>query len=336
VTNYSNPTPPSTSPAAIDHDQSYFYIYTLLGTIITWPFLMGLLLVFFPRLFGLPSQAFDSSWSTAARERWQIQHQGQKARNRNRCCGAYCGLTILYWGIVAVAIWGVIHLANVELDNSFNTYSHDDWAGKYVLLQKTFNGSSASIYSSTGVLLGEVVFTQGFQSWTMALNDTEGPVDLKEIVYNENSNDTDALQFTGSCRPGVNSSNTCFSGNLLPIDIAVQDSGSKYNRGEYVQSLNITLSSNRTETFNTSSQTANISTTRLLYQGIGLSLPPLGEWYLNSATILHVLWSTGSNRACDGLRINLSSDYEVVSWSLFGIIWEWWKSWGESGGCSWD
>jgi hypothetical protein len=303
---------------------------------IAWPFSMGLLLVCCPRLFGLPSQAFDSSWSTTARERWQAQHQGHKTRNRNHCCGAYCGITILYWAIVGVVIWGVLHLADVELDNSFNTYSHNDWAGKYVLLQKTFNGSSAFIYSSTGVLLGEAIFIQGFQSWTMALNGTEGLADLKEIIYNETSNSTDALQFTGFCHPGGNSTNICFSGDLLPIDISVQDSDSRYDPGEYVQSLNITLSSNGTETFNTSSQTANLSTSRLLYQGIGLTLPPLGEWYLNSATILHVLWSTGSNTACDGLRINISSNYEVASWSLFGIIWEWWKSWGESGGCSWD
>jgi hypothetical protein len=290
-----------------------------------------------PRLFGLPGKAFDPNWSSQAREQWRSKHQDNK-RNRNRCCGAYCGLTVVYWGIVAVTIWGVLHLADERLISSFNNNSRDDWAGKYVLLQKTFDGSTASFYSSTGVPLGDVVFTQEFERWTMEFgNGTVGSIGLKEVVYNLNSNYTSAMNLTGSCQSNANTSNhTCFTGGLLPIDFSENMPSDKSYPGEFQHSLDLTMTSNQTGGFNTSSSIIDVFTLRTLYQGIGLTLPPLGEWYLNSTTILHVFWSTDSNRACDGLRINLSSEFEVASWSIFGIIWEWWKQWGENGGCPWN
>jgi hypothetical protein len=190
------------------------------------------------------------------------------------------------------------------------------------------------------MFLGDVIFAQNNPNWTMTISGTNGSVNLHEIVYTTTPNSINPAKFTGFCRTNPNSStnedNVCFTGSLLPIDLSWATTSTRSHPGEYQDSLNITLASNHSGAFNTSGSGTNISTSRVLYQGIGLSLPPLGQWYLNSSTILHVFWNSTQKRACDGLKINLSNDNEVAAWSVLGVVWAWWKVWGENGGCEWS
>ena len=311
-----------------------FLGYTISGMIFGYPFFFLSLLVTCPTLFTLPARNF--SWSHQMRSGWRGSSlpASQSRRQRRKCWGVCCGLSTAYYGIVVVGIWGTIHLGDSELRKSVEAFSKEAWAGNYVSIEKTRNSSSVTFYSPSRVILGDVKFTENPRGWIMSINGSTG---IDEIVYSRNTNDTLAIELAIFCRAErdsiSNNTSSCITGQLNN-DPVKHTKGQDIHPGEFKGDFNLTLSvSNRTDILNTSAPTVNLRASPSDYQGIGQKFAPLGRWYLNSSIILHVAWSSGANRACDGLTINLAKKFDAVGWTLVGLIWEWWKSWSQGGGC---
>jgi hypothetical protein len=245
--------------------------------------------------------------------------------------GICCGLSALYIVIVVMGIWGTMHLAGIRLAATTEGNTKEDWAGSYILMEKTWNGSSVTFYSPTGINLGDIDFSDSAQNWTMSLRNGN----ISTISYSE-STTTQTVQLTALCPSATNDTSQtqiCISGGLAndPVKSTKGPIGSP--SGEFSGDFNLTLSSpNQTDIFN---QTIHLRAGNSDYQGIGKNYAPLGYWYLNTSPVIHVIWNSTQNRACDGLRINLSNQYENAGLVLVGIIWEWWKLWSQNGGCSW-
>jgi hypothetical protein len=308
----------------IHFDKINFFICMIVGMLMAWPFALCLGLVIDPRVFGLPKDATKVS---------RIERGAGRRRQvaKARCWTMCCGLNVLYWGVVGVILWGVLHLGDTKLVSTFADQSRL-LGGNYVQLNKDQTGHSI-LYSPSGRVLGDVSFTEGSLSWTMQINDSS--VNLTQIIYSgvTPTNGPDEIQLTASCRPSVgdNSTRLCFTGTLLPYDISLVPR--KSHPGEYQGILNLTLKAGQNDTFN-NSMFVSLSTSTSLYQGIGHTYPPVGQWYVGNTLILGVLWNITENRACDGLRINLAKNSEVLSWSVLGIVWNWWKVWADNGGCT--
>jgi hypothetical protein len=328
VSGYSNPSPPMASTATIGTDKINLFICMIVGMLIAWPFALCFGLIIHPRLFGFPKDVMKVS-PTEAQRRWGAGRRRQVAKAR--CWTMCCGLSVLLWGVVGVILWGVLHLGDTKLVSTFADQSRL-LGGNYVQLNRDRTGPSV-LYSPSGKVLGNVGFTESTLSWTMQINDSS--VNLTQIIYSgiTNTLNPDEIHLTASCRSnvGTNSTGLCFTGTLLPYDISLTPR--KSHPGEYQGSLNVTLEAGQNVTFN-NSVFANLSTSTFLYQGIGHAYPPVGQWYVGNTLILGVLWNITGNRACDGLRINLAKNSEVLSWSVLGIVWKWWKLWADNGGCT--
>jgi hypothetical protein len=325
---YANPTPPTSLPDSSDGVKMMFMIWVIAWGIIAYPFLFMFLLLVFPKIFGLPK---IKDKAANAQSMWR-ERQSHKARNK--CCGMYCGLTVVYFAVVALVLWGTLFLANAKLTQTFVLFSAEDWAGNYVIVEKSFNGSTTLLFSHQGTLLGDVLFNEVSAGWTMDINSTAENV--QKFTFTNSTKDTPV--FNATCRaPSTNISYSCFSGGLENEPALHTTEPGDHPAEEYDNSLNVTMSAISNSTFlNISSNVWNVWTSFEEYQGIGLKYPPLGTWYVNTTPILEVIWSVTSGRACDGLLINLSKDHEILAWPIVGMIWEWWKQWGEAGGCSWS
>ena len=342
VNSYANPTPPTASPDQITKNKTIFLIYVVVWTLIAYPFTFAFLLIVTPQLFGLPN---DVSRAAAVPTALRAGTRQSQKHIRNKCCGWYCSLTALYFAVIGVTIWGVLHLADVKLRRSLTLFEAEDWAGNYVIVQKTFSGSVASYYSQSGTKLGDISFADVSNGWTMDV--TGGPENLQHFSYSDFGSGT-PITVTATCQISSpsNVSNGTFKSNStssLCLTGQFHQDPIPYNPGtghrpvaEYFNDLNLTISPpNSTESNNTFGATT-VWTNQNYYQGIGLLYPPLGSWYLNTTEILEIIWSPNSTRACDGIRINLSKDHEEVAWPILGVIWEWWKKWGEGQGlCQW-
>jgi hypothetical protein len=328
VSEISNPTPPIASNATIQQNKDYFLIYVIIGMLIAFPFFLCGTLVVIPWLFGIPSEAFKMSASEAQRRRTQRGNKARKGRLWTSCCG----LIIVYWTLVGLLLWGILHLGDTKLVSTYNQETQHT-VGNYVQLNRN---ASALLYSPSGKLFGNVNFNEGSLSWTMQINGASG--NLTEIIYSgvTYSADPDEIHLTAYCSDhGTNGSGNgtrlCFTGNLLPYYLSL--SPVKHYPGEFQGNINLTLFANQSNTFN-NSPSVDLYTSRLQYQGIGHTYPPVGQWYVNNTVILTVLWNMTSNRACDGLRVILAENVEVLSWSVLGIVWKWWNLWADGGGCT--
>jgi len=328
VNGYADPTPPTSLPNSADKNKMIFMIWVIVWGIIAYPFLFMFLLLVCPKIFGLPKI------NDKAANAQSIWRERQSHKTRNKCCGMYCGLTVLYFGVVALVLWGTLFYARAKLTQTFVLFSAEDWAGNYVVVEKSFNGSTTSLFSRQGTKLGDVFFNDVSAGWTMAINSTAESV--QKFTFTNTTRNTPV--FNATCRASsTNISDPCFTGGLI-------NEPALYNPGpghrpveEYDSSLNVTISAlNNSAFLNISSNVSDVWTSFEEYQGIGLLYPPLGAWYVNATPILEVIWSISSGRACDGLLINLSKDHEILAWPIVGMIWEWWKQWGETGGCSWS
>ena len=249
-------------------------------------------------------------------------------------------LTVLYFAIVALATWGTVEITQNKLERNIQLFSAQDWVGNYVVVEKTFNGTTASFFSPSGHQIGSVIFTErSDEEWGMVIEPPS--VGIEQIVYTNQTEEGSPIMFNATCVAQQNhTGNNCITGGVVGLVIPYVSSGSQgtsssHQRPEFYGDLNITISAfNPFNTLNISSNTANVSCTNSEYQGIGGQYPPLGSWYYDNNEILQVLWSPGSNRACGGLTINLSNSYEGMSWSVLGIVWGWWKQWVENSGCS--
>jgi len=343
VNSYANPIPPIASPNQSTTNKTIFLIYMIVWALIAYPFTFAFLLIATPQLFGLPSDiSRASAVPTALRAGTRESHK----HIRNKCCGWYCGLTALYFAIIAVTIWGILYLADTKLRRTMTLFEAEDWAGNYLVVQKTFSGSVASYHSPNGTQLGAVSFADASNSWTMDV--TGGPEGFQHFVYSDPEDET-PLTVNATCQVsktnsqsnstsnGSITSSPCLTGGLYEGPIPYNPGVGHRPVAEYFNSINLTIfpPRNSTESSNAFSP-ATVWTNENYYQGIGLQYPPLGSWYLNTTEILQIIWSSNSSRACDGLRINLSKDHEVIAWPILGIIWEWWRQWGEGQGlCQW-
>ena len=300
-------------------------IYILVWAFIAYPFLFAFLLIATPQIFSLPKLG-----DVGAQQTWRERH---KHGNRT-CCGLYCGLTALYFGIIAVVIWVVFHVANSKWQQSFQIFETEDWAGNYVVVEKTSTGSTGSLFTMSGQLIGQVVFTELATQWSMGLSPPQ-PQSIHNVLYNV-TNFGNEIGFVANCTALNGSSTACLTGGLESIPEATLYQGHR-QVAEYAGNLifNVTpedgfhypgLPTNGTE----------LITWGMQYQGIGIKYPPLGSWSLNNNTALDVMWSMNSSTACAGLRVNLPKEEQLLSWPVVGLIWQWWIEWGENGGCSWE
>jgi hypothetical protein len=343
VNSLADPGPPTASPTQISTNKTIFLIYMIVWALIAYPFTFSFLLIATPQLFGLPSDITRASAVPTALRAGTRQSQ---KHIRNKCCGWYCGLTALYFGVIAVTIWGVLYLANVKLQRTMTLFQAEDWAGNYVVVQKTSSGSVASYYSRNGTQLGAISFADASSGWTMDV--TGGPESIQNFVYSD-SKDGTPLTVNATCQISNTSTGSNSTSNSSIISVPCLTGGFyedpiPYNPGtnhrpvaEYFNNINLTIFPPRNSPDSSDPfSPATVWTNGLYYQGIGLRYPPLGSWYLNTTEILQIIWSSNSTRACDGMRINLSKDHEVIAWPILGIIWDWWMLWGEGQGlCQW-
>jgi hypothetical protein len=304
-----------------------FLGYTIGGMLFAYPFFFLTLLVGRPQMFSLPRRHFTEPTRLS-----QSLGPEQARKKRNHCMGICCGLSALYVIIVVMALWGTIHLAGTRLDGYMVSYASEDWAENFILLGKTWNGSSAAFYSPTGIKLGDIGFSDSTINWRISLNNNT----ISTIIYSD-PDQTQNIQLTAFCRSDTNETSqtrSCITGSLTndPVKSAKGPVGPP--SGEFAGDFNLTLSSpNRTDIFNS---TIHLRAGNSDYQGIGKKYAPLGYWYLGSAPVIHIIWNSTQNRACDGLRINLSKQYQSEGFTLVGMVWEWWKVWAQNGDCSWD
>ena len=327
MNNFSDPTPPTALPAAADTTKTIFIIWVIVWGLIAYPFLFAFLLLVTPQLFTLPKITDEPETGTPS---WQKRRE----KTSRRCCGIYCGLTVLYFGIVAVVLWGTLFLADAKLNQTYELFSAETWAGNYVVVEKTFDSSTTSLFSKSGVKLGDVVFTEFLNGWTMDIN---GTTDVVERIVYSNATNTSPILFNATCRAAsTNGSRVpCLAGSLDPPFPYYPGQGHR-PVAEYDSPINITISPlNNSASFNISSGDSILWTEYPEYQGIGGKYPPLGSWYLDISEVLEVVWSPNGTRACQGLVMNLSKDNELLAWPIVGLIWEWWGQWGQNGGCSW-
>ena len=160
---------------------------------------------------------------------------------------------------------------------------------------------------------------------------------IEKIIYT-NETKTSPIVFSATCR--ASSSNAshalCLNGGLNRTPVPYHPGVGHRSVAEYDSPINITISPlNNSASFNISSNKSFVWTTYSEYQGIGGNYPPLGSWYLDTTEVLEVSWSPNGTRACQGLVINLSKGNELVAWPIVGVIWGWWRQWGENGGCRW-
>ena len=326
VNAYGSPSPGQASPAAISHDKSTFLLTIIIWSLIAYPFLFMFLLLITPQIFGLPKLPT----TPASQQTWRDRH-----KNRSKtCCGLYCAMTILYFGIIAVVIWAVLHVAQQKFHQSFEIFAAEDWAGSYVVVEKTSNGSQGMLYTMNGTLIGQVGFTQHVTQWSVSVNSSVE--NIQNIVYTNNTRTPpfafNAVGFNATCRAN-GTATQCLTGGLEQLPI--------FDLGrtgvEYKNTLRFHISATNGLRFaEVAPNGTDVITWGAQYQGIGASYPPLGSWSVGNNTILDVMWSTNSGTACAGLRVNLSKNDEVLGWPVLGLIWQWWREWGESGGCSWS
>jgi len=341
VNSYADPIPPVASPDQISINKATFLIYVIIWALIAYPFTFAFLLIATPQLFGIPGDIPRASTVPTALSAVGMRQSSKHIRNK--CCGWYCGLTALYFAIIGVTIWGILYLADVKLRRTMTLFEAEDWAGNYLVVQKTFSGSVASYYSSNGTQLGAVSFADASNGWTMDV--IGGPESIQHFFYSD-PGDATPLTVNATCRISKGSNSTsnasvttipCLTGGFYEDPIPYNAGPGHHAVAEYFENINLTTfpPHNSTGSSNAFSP-ATVWTNEHYYQGIGLEYPPLGSWYLNNTEILQIIWSSNSTRACDGMRINLSKDHEVSAWPILGIIWKWWTQWGEGQGlCQW-
>jgi hypothetical protein len=320
---YSNPTPPTASPTTSSEDKEIFFLWIIIVGLIAYPFLFIFLIVKFPQLFGLPKNA----------QRGSSAQSRQAQRTKRICCSVCLGLSFLFVGVSVATPWGIVHLANSRLQQNFASYSSEDWVGNYVVLENTWNGSIGCLYSPMGIELGSIIFTEIPKGWALAINGSREGFDT--ITYTNATNLTPTT-FNATCRKGNGTSNPCLFGGLVSQPVPNYSLQPHSSEPEYDVPINMTISPLNQSTSLNISSVETVGTSSQYYQGIGLNYPPLGTWFQDSSTLLQVLWSTSSSKACAGLRINLSKENEVLAWPVLGIIWEWWERWGQNGGCPWS
>ena len=253
-----------------------------------------------------------------------------------------CGLTLLYVAVFVAAIGGAIIFANIRRRNLNDVYLvKDTWAGTYVVLDTSSNASSGSLYSSDRANLGQLLFTTISGGWTVEF--PESQQGIEKIIYANairDPRDYDSvytpIRFNASCNPfsNSNSSDICLTGGLIrqpaPYNGSSDCNSDQVCRPNPDFSGDITVflrSPNPIPTLNITSN-VNVVTSADAYQGIGKHFAPLGYWYFNNVPIVQVAWPYLG--PCDGLQVFLSKEYEGISWSVLGLVWQWWRSWGEA------
>jgi hypothetical protein len=243
-------------------------------------------------------------------------------------------LFVLCFGSLAGAIVGTLQLAKIRQRNAYLVYSPQPWWGKSVVLQSS---STTVSYSVEGNSLANLSTTIGQRGWMMEIHDTGG------VILTINYPSYDPIQFNATCQPTANNTiiDNCVLGQFVKQPTIDYEGYNEldpetYNpRPEFTGFLNLTvISPNPLAILNVSSN-PNVWASAQSWQGIGGVYAPLGEWYIDNATLLQAGWSLGTKGPCQGLRINLSKDYEETAWIVVGIIWQWWMYWAEyQGACS--
>jgi hypothetical protein len=304
----------------------------LLGTLIGMFLFYGCLActtpLMFPR-FRAPRKGLPGGWRA-----------GEREPRSNKVI--WWGFTALYVAVFAAAIVGTIIFANTRLHNLNDAYlKQDTWAGSYVILEPSSNASSGVLYSSNKAIVGQLQYTTVSGGWTVEFPESQL---VQTISYANPIGDPDdiPIRFNASC--SSTSSEACFTGGLTrqpPHYNGTQncnDDGNCDPTPDFSGQITVYLKSpNPAATLNATSN-INVVTSNDQYQGIGKQYPPLGYWYFNGSPILQVSWPYSG--PCDGLQIFLSREYEGISYSVLGLVWQWWRIWGASQGtittvCGW-
>src|SRR5271170_597752 len=255
-----------------------------------------------------------------------------------------CGIGLLFAAPIIAGVVFTVLLTRQHLANMNHTYLLEDvWADKYVIFNTALNGTSASLYSSQKVNLGDVLFTQTSVEWTMQVPEIpdsqqtlEHVVFQKPILSPNLETYSTPIQFNATCQN--NNTENCFTGALTNPAPYNTDLGSYCGPAQYDANsdgscaqlypdfggeikLSILPPDNAT----------NVWTSYQKYQGIGKSYGPLGYWYRGTSPILQVAWITTSSEGdpCQGLEIYLSKDHEEASWIVLGLVWQWWIIWAQ-------
>jgi hypothetical protein len=191
------------------------------------------------------------------------------------------------------------------------------------------------LYSSNGAIIGQLAFTTISKGWTVEFPQSQQGIE--KITYaNPIGTPYDVpIQFNATCNPFSNStsSDTCLTGGLISQPAPYNgsrscDKDSCSPVGDFSGDITVFLkSSNPISTLNVTTN-VNLQTSAKAYQGIGKQWAPLGYWYFNNVPVIQVAWPYSG--PCDGLQIFLSKDYEGMSYSVLGLIWQWWRLWGTS------
>jgi hypothetical protein len=253
------------------------------------------------------------------------------------------GVAAIFAAPIIAAVVFTIILTRQHLSNTNKAYLAEDvWADKYVIFNTAMNGSSASLYSSENVNLGDVLFTQTSAGWTMQIPEIpDSQQTLEYVVYSKailSSNletYSTLIQFSATCRN--NSTNTCITGAVTdpapynedlgsycgPTQYSSNDQGCAVLYPDFGGEINVSILPPGNAT--------NIWTSYQNYQGIGKSYGPLGYWFSDTSPIVQVAWITTNAEGdpCQGLEIYLSKDYEEASWIVLGLVWQWWIKWVE-------
>jgi hypothetical protein len=313
-------------------------LITLLGMFILYAGFSCTTLLLFPRFLPASSTWFNVCCGGKSRSR-KPRRTGQAKPNRTNelIC---CGLTVLYVAIFAAAMIGTVIFANTRLQNLNDVYLvQDTWAGSYVILETSSNASSGVLYSSSKVNLGQLEYTTVSGGWTVRFPASQ-PVETISYANPIGDPDDIPIRFNASCNG--DESETCFTGGLTEQPPHYNGTENCYQdtcdaHPEFSGQLSWYIQSPNPATLNATSN-VNVVTFNNQYQGIGNSYPPLGYWYLNGSPILQVSWPYSG--PCNGLQIFLSKEYEGISYSVLGLVWQWWRLWGASQGaistvCGW-
>src|SRR5271156_319731 len=194
VDSYTMPSPPTALPSQSDNRKTVFGLFTITWGLFSYPFTLAFLLIAFPSMFCLPSRLFRS------RTQWFWKSGSDELQFlRWKCCGICLLLTILYFASIILTLWGtVLNYSQNKLEESTKQMATQDWVGSWVIIEKTYGGSNATFYDTTGANVGNLPFEQLSDAWSFQINGPLGPTALNNIDYLNATADSPII-FNASC-----------------------------------------------------------------------------------------------------------------------------------------
>jgi hypothetical protein len=316
IYNNSNPSPPTAqtsndSSQVLTTRRNFFSLF-LVGVGLLYPVLSIFLLGWAPQLFGFPASVCNRHPQSTQEcvERLTVRNS-----RRVRSYGACAAIALVYWGLTGMTIFLVLHVADSEAVRIYN--SQDPWVAKFLILSQP-QPTTGYLYTRDGGQLGFADYTWNAQTFGLEIQASDPLIKTQASL----SNTSDPHTMNATCR---STGQVCLTADW-PND--------RTWKREIASTAE--LLSNYTLTVHLNNTTFTLDATTTSYQGIGMTLAPLGTWYYtaNATPAVQVLWAISPNRACDGLKLNMNNGDEA--WIIATWIWRWWYVWGTStGNCHW-